>query len=155
MALLAILIPLTIATLQDIYQKRRAKDADFVDLDLHVILDRVFKIKPLLKYVALIFLPMIFWNISCGMFRLFELILSFCGIILVGKSLLDMYLWVKGDPLKFRFSYLKGLGDHSDLEVVWRSVWQAKNINLQNEKQFFEIFSSTIDELIGDHESKS
>ncbi|MGB8656313.1 MAG: hypothetical protein WCE90_00840 [Candidatus Zixiibacteriota bacterium] len=151
MALLAILIPLTIATLQDIYQKRRAKDADFVDLDLHVILDRVFKTIPLLIYVALIFLPMIPWNISCGLFRLFELIVSFCGIILMGKSILDMYRWVKGNPLKFRRSYLKDLGNRTDLETVWRSVWETKSINLQNEKEFFQIFATTIDHYLNDN----
>ncbi len=44
-ALLTILIPLAIAILTDVYQKRRDGKIEFANLDLHVILDNVFKIK--------------------------------------------------------------------------------------------------------------
>jgi hypothetical protein len=155
LALLTILIPLAIATLMDAYQKRREQSAEFANLDLHVILDQVFGIKRLLLYGTLIFVPMIFWEISCGFFRLFEIALSFLGICLMVKTLLNIYSWVKGTVFPHRFSYLRNLKKHTDLEAVWRSVWEAKSINLQNEKEFFQIFSSTIDELIGNHESKS
>ena len=43
-ALLTILIPLAIAILTEIYQKRKDQKIEFVDLDLHVILDSVFRI---------------------------------------------------------------------------------------------------------------
>jgi hypothetical protein len=33
------------------------------------------------------------------------------------------------------------------MEEVWSSVWSSENINPQNEKEFFEIFSEKIDEL--------
>ena len=44
-ALLTILIPLAIAVLADIYQKRREEKREFTDLDLHLILDSVFNIR--------------------------------------------------------------------------------------------------------------
>jgi hypothetical protein len=57
LALLTILIPLAIAILADIYQKRKK---EYAYLDLHVILDNVFKIKIIILSVFLIFLPMFF-----------------------------------------------------------------------------------------------
>ena len=62
LALLTILIPLAIAVLADIYQKRREENKEFTYLDLHVILDNVFNIKLLILSVFLIFLPMFFWE---------------------------------------------------------------------------------------------
>ena len=63
MALLAILIPLAIAILSNYYQKKEDKTKDFAILDLHVILDEIFRFKWLLGYFALIFLPTMFWHI--------------------------------------------------------------------------------------------
>jgi len=39
LALLSILIPLSIAILVDVYQKKKDKEEDFVELDLQVIFD--------------------------------------------------------------------------------------------------------------------
>lgn len=148
-ALLTILIPLAIAILNDVYQKRREQKIEFSNLDLHVILDRIFKIKQLLLCVALIFLPTIFWEISSGKFRSIVLVLPVVGIYLLGKTVRDIYYWIKGNAFEFRFSYLKNLKNHDDMEAVWRSVWQTKNINTRNEEEFFRIFSYTIDRLLG------
>ena len=154
--LLTILIPLAIAILTDVYQKRRDQKAEFTNLDLHVILDHIFKIKRLLISVALIFLPTLLWEISSGPFRLVETILSFTGIFFVAKTILDVYYWIKGNVFKFRFSYLRNLKNCDDMETVWRSVWEAENINIQNERQFFRVFSSTVDQLSKtDKESKT
>jgi len=35
----------------------------------------------------------------------------------------------------------------SDLEVVWRSVWESK-VGFSHEKEFFEVFSKKIDEMV-------
>ena len=64
LALLGILIPLTIAVLQDLLQKKGEGDNNFSVLDLHVILDCVFHVKPLLFYSALVFVPFVFWDIE-------------------------------------------------------------------------------------------
>ena len=146
-ALLTILIPLAIAILADVYQRRREKKIEFIDLDLHVILDHVFKIKLIILYLFLIFLPIFFWEISLQWAKLVEIILSFFGILLIIKIIIKIYYWVKGNVFKYRFSYLENLKNYSDLEIVYRSVWQAKNINIQNEREFFKIFSITIDQL--------
>jgi len=147
-ALLTILIPLAITILVDAYQKRKDEKSEFKNLDLHVILDGIFKIKQLLFYVILIFLSTMLWEISSGTLRFIEIILSFTGICLVARILLNVYGWVKGNVFKFRFSYLKDLRNHEDMEVVWRSVWETENINPQNETEFFALFSSFVDQLL-------
>jgi len=155
-ALLTIFIPLAIATLQDIYRRKRREDnAEFVDLDFNIILDKVFGIKRLLLYAAFIFIPTIFWGISCGEFRLIEIVLSLIGIILMVISFFGIYRWVKGDVFEFRFSYLRHLTKDTNLEIVWRSVWETKNISLENEREFFKIFSNTINKFLRSYGTKS
>ncbi|HZK11415.1 MAG TPA: hypothetical protein VFD10_03570 [Atribacterota bacterium] len=148
LALLTILIPLAIAVLADIYQKRKGEEKDFVYLDLHVILDNVFKIKLLIVSVFLIFLPMFFWEILIGLYKLIVVPFIFTGIILLVNIIFKVSRWVKGNVFVFRFSYLQKLNRYNDLEIVWRSVWQVENINIQNERKFFQIFSSTINRLL-------
>jgi hypothetical protein len=148
LALLTILIPLAIAVLADIYQKRKDEEKDFVYLDLHVILDNVFNIKLLILSVFLIFLPMLFWEVLIGLDRLIAIHFIFIGIILVVDIVFKISRWVKGNVFDFRFSYLEKLKKYNNLEIVWKSVWQVKNINIQNERKFFQIFSFTITRLL-------
>jgi len=148
LALLTILIPLAIAVLADIYQKRREENKEFTYLDLHVILDNVFNIKLLILSVFLIFFPMFFWEILIGLDRLIAVHFAFIGILLVVDIIFKVSRWVKGNVFDFRFSYLRKLNRYNDLEIVWRSVWQVENINIQNERKFFQIFSSTINRLL-------
>jgi len=139
---------LAIAVLADIYQKRKGEEKDFVYLDLHVILDNVFKIKLLIVSVFLIFLPMFFWEILIGLYKLIVVPFIFTGIILLVNIIFKVSRWVKGNVFDFRFSYLEKLRKYNDLEIVWKSIWQVKNINIQNERKFFQIFSSTINRLL-------
>jgi len=148
LALLTILIPLAIAVLADIYQKRKNKEKEFVYLDLHVILDNVFNIKLLILSVFLIFLPMFFWEILIGLYKLIVVPFIFTGIILLVNIIFKVSHWVKGNIFDFRFSYLGKLNRYKDLEIVWKSVWQAKNINIQNEQKFCKLFFSKIDHLL-------
>ena len=149
LALLTILIPLAIAVLADIYQKRREENKEFTYLDLHVILDNVFNIKLLILSVFLIFIPMFFWEILPGLGRLIAVFFTFVGIILVVDIIFKVSRWVKGNVFDFRFSYLEKLKKYNDLAVVWSSVWQVENINIQDEKEFCKIFFSKIDHLLG------
>jgi len=73
----------------------------------------------------------------------------FIGIILLVNIIFKVYRWIKGNIFDFRFSYLKRVKKYNDLETVWSSVWQVKNINIQNEKEFCKIFFSKIDHLLG------
>jgi hypothetical protein len=147
LALLTILIPFAIAVLTDVLQKKRDKSIEFAELDLHVVLDHVFEVKYLIFFNILIFLPSLLWEISFSVIRLILLIIWVVGVILVGKKIIHLYLWTKGNVFDLRFSYLKKLNDTKDLEIVWRSVWQTKNININNEKQFFKMFSDKVDNL--------
>ena len=145
MALLTILIPLAIAILADVYQKSKK---EYAYLDLHVVLDDVFQIKIIILSVFLIFLPMLFWEILTGFGRLIVVHSTFIGIILIVDIIFKVSRWVKGNVLDFRFFYLAKLKKSDELESVWKSVWQVKNINIQNERKFFQIFSSTINRLL-------
>jgi len=147
-ALLTILIPLAIAILADIYQKRREENREFTDLDLHVILDSVFNIRLIVLSVFLIFLPNFFWDILTGLDRLIAINITFIGILLVVNIVTNIYNWIKGNVFDFRFSYLRKLKRYNDLEIVWRSIWQVKNINIQNEQEFCKLFFLKIDQLL-------
>ena len=150
LALLTILIPLAIAILTDILQKKRGEDVDFAELDLHVILDHVLRFKVLLISTFLIFSPLFFWEKSLPHTPLKAIIAGvwMIGILLLLGIILDIYLWVKGNVSEFRFSYLKKLKKVKDLKPVWGSVWKTRNINSQRETYFFEIFFSIINKIL-------
>jgi len=147
LALLTILIPFAIAVLTDVLQKKKDKSIEFAELDLHVVLDHVFEVKHLILFNILIFLPSLLWGISFSTIRLILVMIWVAGVILVGKRIIHLYLWTKGNVFDLRFSYLRKLNNIKDLEIVWRSAWQTKNISINNEEQFFKIFSKKIDSL--------
>jgi len=60
---------------------------------------------------------------------------------------------MKENKFSLRFDYLKNLKNVKDMEESWHSVWQAEKINPQNELEFFEIFSSTIEQLLQNNEN--
>jgi len=155
-ALLTILIPLAIAVLEDVNKKRRDQKNLLGGLDLYVILDEVFKIKRILFWISLLFVPLFFWSIASPQIRLLLITpLSIIGAISLGKTVLAGYQWVKGRIWDFRFSYLKSFRDYKDIENVWRSVWQTETINREDadlpnpndEQKFFEVFVSQIENL--------
>ena len=147
LALITILIPLAIAVLSDIYRKR--EDTEYAKLDLHVILDSVFKIKTIIFSILAIFIPILFWNVFSTIFGAFAFIVIMYGLLRLIKIVVNNYKWVKGNVFDFRFYYLRRLKDYDDLEIVWKSIWKVKKINIQNEKKFCLIFFSKIDHLIG------
>jgi hypothetical protein len=155
MALLSILIPLAIAILVDVYQKKRDKEEDFIVLDLNVILDCVFHMRRLIIFSLLIFLPFVFWEQSHGLLRLLEIVLSSIGICVLIRTILNVYSWTKGSVFDFRFSYLEKLEEgSSDFATVWKSVWNAKEIDRQSEIRFFNVFSSKIDDVVNKYEKR-
>lgn len=147
LTLLGILIPLSIAILTDLYQKK-GSEKGLSELDLRVILDQVFRIKRLLVYGTLIIIPFVFWENYNGELRLVSLILSIIGISLVVRTIIDVYNWIRGNVYTYRFSYLKNLNKLDDLEIAWRSVWQSKDVDIRYEKDFFDVFSSKIDRIL-------
>ncbi len=140
LACLTILIPVAIA----IFTVER----DFPELDNHVILDHVIRAKNLILSSALIFLPVFFWHESSLIFRFIEFVLWCVGIALLCNSLRLSYLWLKGNKFELRFDFLKKITNKKDMEESWRSVWESDKVNSANEKDFFDIFSKTIDQLI-------
>jgi len=147
MAFLTILIPIAIAIFGD--------KKEFEVLDRNVILDHVVQAKFFLFYLGLIFLPLLFWDISPAWLRFIELTIWAIGIYFMLKISINSYYWMKGNKFSLRFNYLKKLKDLKDLEESWHSVWETEKINPQNERKFFEILSSTIEQLLKTDERKS
>ncbi len=146
MAFLTILIPVAIAIFGD--------KKEFEVLDRNVILDHVVQAKFFLFYLGLIFLPLLFWNIATTWLRFIAIIFWAIGIYFMSKILINSYYWMKGNKFSLRFNYLRNLKNVKDMEESWHSVWQAETINPQNEREFFEIFSSTIEQLLKNNERK-
>jgi hypothetical protein len=84
--------------------------------------------------------------------RFLEIIIWAFGVYFMTKILINSYHWMKGNKFTLRFDYLRQLRDVRDLEESWRSVWQSERINPQNEQEFFELFSSAIDQLLRNNE---
>jgi len=153
LGLLTLLIPVAMAILNDVYQKRTNENLVFSTLDLQVILNDVFKIKRLLYVITIIFISMFFWEVSKDIFlaRLMELFASSVGIFFIGKTIFDVIRWLKGSVMEYRFDYLKSLNPSEDMINGWESLWSATKDNFEyyeNEYNFFCIFASKIERLI-------
>jgi hypothetical protein len=155
LALLGILIPLTIAILQDIMQKKGEQCGNYCVLDLHVILDKVFQTKRLIFYSALVFFPFLFWDIQAGVVHVAVIISSLVGIILIGGIIFKVYNWIKGNVSSYRLQYLQSLDNESDMVTVWGSIWKNSKITPQEYREFFEIYNKKIDGLIRKYGVKS
>ncbi len=146
LALLTVLIPLALAIITDVYDKRNDGGIGFAALDLHVVLDNVFKIRNLLIYVSMIFIPMIFLEKSPKIIRYIEFAVSLIGICATFGIIFKVYNWIKGNSfLKYRISYLDKIRETRDIVVGWQSVWQAKITDDREEMSYFKKFSSFID----------
>lgn len=143
-ALLTILIPIAVAIFND--------KKDFEVLDRNVILDHVVTARYFLIYLALVYAPILIWGGAPFTLRILGLITWVIGIYFIARVLINAYHWMKGNKFMLRFDYLRKLNNPKDMEESWRSVWEAKNINTQNEREFFTIFSSTIDNLLRNNE---
>jgi hypothetical protein len=143
-AYLTILISVAIA----IFSEKK----EFETLDRNVILDHIIKAKSLLLYLGLTFLPLLFWNGSLLWTRLLEIIIWAIGIGFMTKILVNSYHWMKRNKFRLRFDYLRELQNRLDMEEAWGSVWQAQNINVQNEQEFFNIFLSAVDRYLENDE---
>lgn len=140
MALLTVLIPAAIA----IFEDRKG----FEVLDTNVILDHIVEAKRLFIYLTLVFLPLLFWTLSPAWLRFVELISWALGIFFVARMLARLYKWMKGDKFSLRLKYLGELLEPHDLEASWRSVWESKEINTENERRFLNLFFEKIDNLL-------
>ena len=155
LALLTILIPLAIAILQEVYQKKKDKDQDFAELDLQTILESVFRVKRLIAVTALTFLVFFFWEMTEGfaILRLLEIIGSLIGICYMIKTILNFYGWTKGNVMTFRKAYLGGLKLSAEMNNAWASVWKSR-MDMKDEIEFYKIFSSKIDEKVRKYEER-
>jgi hypothetical protein len=148
LALITILIPFAIAIMVDILQKKNAGSSDFSKLDLHVILDRIFRVRSLIFYVGLIFVPPLFWDLCIVQGRVLVFLSWLIGVLFLLKIFFDLYNWTKGNIIEFRLSYLSHLENIDDMVVVWRSIWEVQKVSTDDEDKYFEIFVLKIENLL-------
>lgn len=153
LALLGILIPLAIVVLQDILQKSVDIKDDHSIVDLHVILDKVFQLKYLIFFSSMVFLPFLFWDIPTGFLRVIEIALAIVGVVFILRIILTVYDWTKGNVATYRKKYLESLDNNEDMPLIWKLTWKNK-MSLQDEKVYFDVFSTKIDGLIDKNENK-
>lgn len=148
LALLGLLIPFAIVILEGVMEKREDVKNPTSLWDKAVILDNVFKFKPLILFSGMVFIPFIFWDLEVGILRLIEIVIASVGILLLLRLLLRVYDWTKGDCVKYRKEYLEGktIAD-SEFKVTWKSIWQNK-MTLQDEAFYFNLFKEKIDQEI-------
>lgn len=138
MALVTILIPVSIAIF--------GNQKEFEILDKNVILDYIIKAKIILIILGLIFIPLCFWSVFPD-WRILIIFFWILGIYFMLKILINVYHWVKGNRFNLRIGYLKKIKNPEDMVDSWRSIWEAKNINFQNEKEIFKSFYFIINSL--------
>jgi len=144
LAVLTVLIPFAIAIFSKILQAKEK----FAKLDILVMIDEVFKLKRILIAIICIFLPLFFWSILPIYLRPFEILISFLGIFMIGETIWKIYEWVKGKTFDCRLAYLKKLKSPKDMKTAWEDVWRNKEVNLQREQEFLEIFLSKIEKFL-------
>ena len=147
LALLTIFIPVALF----LFEKN--DEVNFKTLDKAVILDHLVDARNLLWKIGLIFLPLLFWDIELCVVRIFIFILWVIGVTFVVLTLAKSYNWIRKGRFQYRFAYLKNMKTGSELEDLWRSVWEAAGTNVQNDQEFFRVFSSLIDTLYSDKEN--
>ena len=128
------------------------KETEFQDLDRNVILDHVLDVRFLVTSLALLILSPFLWKMHLSALVWIGFFVWILSIAFLLETLQTCYQWNKGGKFQLRFSYLKRLGDLKDMEESWRSVWNAEKTNSQNERKFFEIFTSKIDSFLNNKE---
>lgn len=147
LALLTIFIPVALF----LFEKN--DENNFKTLDKAVILDHLVDARNLLWKIALIFAPLLLWDIESCVTRTIIFVLWAVGVGLVVATLAKSYNWIRQGRFQYRFGYLKKIKNGSELEDLWRSVWEASGTNGQNDIEFFKIFSLLVDALYTDEEN--
>ncbi len=151
-ALFTILIPLAIAVLSDYFRtKRNNENINYSELDLIVIINRVFDVRLILITLLLSYLPSFFWFGSGFVMRNVLLVIWLVGIGILIKIILDFIIWIK-DPYYHRYGFLKKIREDREYVSAWTSVWKVKENDRNSELEFFEIFSKNINILIDKRE---
>ena len=148
LALITIFIPVALFLFE-----KNDDNNNFKVLDKAVILDHLVDARNLIWKIALIFVPLLLWDIESCLIRIIIFILWAVGVWLVVSTLSKSYNWIRKGKFQYRFNYLKKIKNGSELEDLWRSVWETSGTNSQNEIEFFKIFSVLVDKLYLDKEN--
>ena len=151
LALLTLLVPLGTGLVIEMLGNRGL--SEFKELDLRVVLDKVFRLKKLVIVVLIVFLIPLFIKLLPIPSKMSLMVAYSAAIIALIAILIDFYYWVKGDRWKFRYAFLRHAGKE-DLEKGWNIIWTATIKEYQRERELFEIFNSQIKRSLGVNKRK-
>ncbi len=151
-ALLTILIPVVLFIFS------LEKEALF-EWDKIVILDKVIEAKNLLVSIALMFLPLFFWDYNSLFFKFVLFLIFTGGVVYLIKILFNSYRWIKTveikeahDPTNFRDflrnKYLEEINNLPEKEKVWILTWRKDISNTIYERNLIKKFTANIDVLV-------
>lgn len=137
------------------------KDANNFELDRKVILNKVIEVKPLVIFFALLFAPLLFWDMSPNSVKMVLITVFTYSFWKVAKSLYRTYKWMDGfEPkdssskkdnyrMALRLDYLKKIYDSGERHYEWSYLWNnSKGLSSEEINQYFTVFSTNINDLI-------
>lgn len=156
LALLTILIPLVLFIFS-------MQEESLFEWDKIVILDKVVEAKKLLTSVALIFLPLLFWNTGGQPGNVLLFLLFIGGVSFLVKILINAYRWIKTVEIKgehdsssfrnaLRNKYLAEVTNLVEKGKVWSLTWRKEISNNFDERNLVKKFILNIDALISNEE---
>lgn len=153
-ALLTLMVSVAVAIFSDKKHGIGEGNGNYEILDRNAFLEHIVQAQRVLPYLVLIYAPLVFLG-NFPRSPLFSQVLAltiWClGVWGMVRILMKSYYWMKGDRDKLRKEYLRILKDLKELEgspKLFCSVWDIEGRHDYQEKEFFKIFSSTIDKLL-------
>lgn len=156
-ALLTLLAPLAIALLIEYYKAKNSKEKPYSEIDLRVILDKVFRLKWLLLFLFIIFCLPFFWSKDIAVLNFLILVLVFCAIAGITIIILELYRWMKDEIFIYqkRIDYLRSVKNNIEFTESMSSVLKEMNNIAIHDKEYFEIFKNRVDSLLKQNDDKS
>lgn len=144
-AIITIQISFAVGILIESYQRRGEVNGA---LDLRVFLDEVWKFKLTLFATLVAFITPFFLVYESIINDLVFFLTWIVSIIFLTKSLIRLYNGVKNTGNEFKLKYISRKKDKTDTQESWRSLWSGKSASRFEDKDYFDHFSSDIDNYL-------
>lgn len=144
-AVITLQIAFAIAVFTDILTK---KDQPGGVLDLHVVLDYIWRFKLTCVMVLCAFVIPFFFSSTGYIIKSIWFALWIIAFVLVIRPLFNIYNWVKGNRDTYRYFYLNSLNKgYSDMEESWKSYWTQISQSVSADESFFKLFVKKINKF--------
>ncbi len=138
-------IPFAIAKYNDLSDN----DKPFNCLDQQIFL--TYEINPVyfVFWLVVIFIPLLYFNsIRNDIAKTLISLMSIGGVFILTFRLIGIYNWSKNAKIEKRKKYLNNAGFDKEFIEAWKSIWIAKGIDENEEKEYLCIFMRRIIESL-------